>query len=147
VPSFDHRGKSVAARMASILRFLGFVLLPTLAIAFSHNFPVSNNLKSTCFSSNLMKPPRQVRLANIPGLKAIFQVNEQKESGSIKMPISLQEERLEADRVLSRATEEGKLSLKEVEQLQQEEAEELQRFLEQVFKILILIRSPKVTYF
>ncbi len=94
-----------------------------------------------------MKPPRQVRLANIPGLKAIFQVNEQKESGSIKMPISLQEERLEADRVLSRATEEGKLSLKEVEQLQQEEAEELQRFLEQVFKILILIRSPKVTYF
>jgi hypothetical protein len=79
-----------------------------------------------------MKPPRQVRLANLPGLKAMFQGDDKKDAGSIKMPISLQEERLEADRVLSRATDEGKLSLKEVEQLQQEEAEQLQRLLEQV---------------
>ncbi len=84
-----------------------------------------------------MKPPRQMRLANVLGLKALFQgENDKKDAGSIKMPISLQEERLEADRVLSRATEEGKLSLKEVEQLQQGEAEELQRLLEQVSKTM-----------
>jgi hypothetical protein len=123
--------------MASNLRALGFILLPTLAIAFSHNFPVLNSIKSRCFSSNLMKPPRQMRLANVLGLKALFQgENDKKDAGSIKMPISLQEERLEADRVLSRATEEGKLSLKEVEQLQQGEAEELQRLLEQVSKTM-----------
>ncbi len=133
--------------MASSLRLLGFILLPTLAIAFSHNFPVLNAIKSRCLSSNLMKPHRQMRFANVPGLKAMFQnENDKKDAGSIKMPISLQEERLEADRVLSRATEEGKLSLKEVEQLQQDEAEQLQRILEQVPKTIFdFFRSYELT--
>ena len=119
--------------MASNNAYFRLVLLPTLAFGFTQLSSLPHSIKTRFDESRSLNFPRISRANSLVRVKAVFLgENEQKEVGSIKMPISLQEERLEADRVLSRATEDGKLSLKELEQLQQQEAAELQLLLEKV---------------
>ena len=124
--------------MASIAKCFHLLLLPTVVLSFSvQSATLQKPVKFSGLNSKSFTSPRLARLP-LCGLKAVFLgENEQKEVGSIKMPVSLQEERLEADRVLSRATEEGKLTLKEAEQLQQLEAAQLQQALEQVILWLL----------
>ena len=58
--------------------------------------------------------------------------DEVKQSGVIRLPMDLQDERDEVDRVLGGATEEGRQTLKEVGDANVMEAEELQRELDRV---------------
>jgi hypothetical protein len=120
-------------RMASNSLCVQLLLLPALALGFSnHGFSFTHTSKHGLYHTKALNIPRLSRPQCLATKAVFLNENDQKEVGSIKMPLDLQEERLEADRVLSRATEDGKLSLKELEQLQQQEAEELQQLLEKV---------------